>query len=539
MPITVSKEKLALVLILLFAAVLRLSWVTWSLPGRFHTATYNCDESTALTALQGMNPAKLDFNPVSDKHPCALSEGTFNIYTYGAVLKALSLVKYTTLTPDKDFYYSNIGEMAKLFLAGRLLSVFYGLLTVGAVFVLAKKMFGPGAGLLAAFFTALMPAHVVSSRYIIMNVPGAFWIVLAFVFMKKILDEGRARDYFLAGLATGLAAATRLSAAPLALLLPLAHFLGTGPDKSAKKLWLALSAMGLFFFIGAPYTFLDFPNFMKGMQALNNVASAGGGLSFVQNAAFLAGSMNQALGLPLFLLCLLGLGAALVRRGKDELLLLAWISLLLVFFYRAGPFAIPSRILPALPFMAVLAAAALSRAWRHAPWAGRAALAAVAVHAFFFYGAYFRLLAAPDIRDTASEWMTGNIRPGASIGLLREPSWFTPGLIDRKYRHPGHPGLPDYKYVTLPAGDPASALGYDKLAELRPDYVIMSDLEEQLLPERGFSAAAKKYGYAEIKNFEARFTPPGLSPAEKIPEMLYTPNRISVYRRVQDPEKGR
>ncbi|OGR67266.1 MAG: hypothetical protein A2081_01335 [Elusimicrobia bacterium GWC2_61_19] len=526
----------ALALILICAAALRLSWVTWSLPNRFHTATYNCDESTALTALQGMDPAKLDFNPVSDKLPYALSEGTFNIYTYGALLKVLSALKYATLTPDKDFYYSHIGEMAKLFLAGRLLSVFYGLLTVMAVFILARNMFGPLAGLLAAFFTAIMPAHVVHSRYIIMNVPGVFWIVLAFIFMKNIVDKGELRDYVLAGVSTGLAAATRFSALPLFIMLFPAHLMSAAPGK--RKLFLAFAAALSAFFIGAPYTFLDLPGFMKGMSAVSRVATSGNGLSFYGHISFLAGSLTEAMGLPVFLLSLAGVTAALVRRSKHDMLLLSWVIMLTALFFKAGQGATPGRILPALPFMAILAAAALSRAWGVKPWAGRTALAAVAVQAFIFYTAYFGLLSVQDIRDTASEWMAAEIKPGSTIGLLREPSWFSPGLIDRKYRHPDHAGLPDYAYVRLSSGKWGTDVACDKLGSLRPDYIIITDQEAAGLAGGDFRAAARKYGYSKIKDFEASFSFFRFRLRGKVPGMFFIPNYIYVFQKSRGPRSG-
>lgn len=528
---TIPNERLALILILLCAAALRLAWLNWSLPNRFHTATYNCDESTALTCLQAMDPSKLNFNPVSQKHPYALVEGTFNLYTYAAALKLASIAGWATLTADKEFYYRNIAEMGRLFMIGRLLSALYGLLTVVLVFALAKKMYGARTGLLAAFFTAVLPAHVVHSRYIIMNVPGVFWIVFAFLFMKNILEGGRTRDYILAGVGLGLAAATRLSGAPLGLMLFPAHFMSPAPGRSLKRLSLAVAAAFLVFLIGDPYAILDFPDFLKGMKLLNTLTTSAVKLSFYGHLSILAGSLTEALGLPLLLTCMAGIAAALAARTRNDLLLLAWIFLLFICFYRAGENAYPSRILPALPFMLILAAALLARAWDRKPWLARAALAATAAQAVVFYAAYFSLLSRADIRDTASSWITTSIKPGSSIGLLREPSYFSPGVIDRKYRHPDHDQLPDYKFIALTGGYWLAEPGYELLGKVKPDYVIATDFETGSRLEPDFLKTLDKYGYREIKRFEEEFSVLNFRIAKKIPAMLYTPNYIYVFEK--------
>lgn len=528
----ISKEKKYLFLILLLGIFLRIVGIKWSLPNEYHVVTYNCDEYTALTSLQGINPAKWDFNPVSEKHPYALSEGTFNLYTYGALLKILSYAKVITLTTDKEFYYRNIGEWAKIFLVGRLLSVFYGILTVWVIYVLAKKMFGKKTGFLSALFVAIMPAHVVHSRYIIMNVPGVFWIVLAFIFMKNILDSGRTKDYVLAGVCTGLAFATRYSAAPLFLVLILTHILNDNPGKTLKNILSGLSAMVASFLVGAPYTILDFPNFMKGFRAVGEGLVLSSGFSFFGNIFAVVKSYFGGMEIILLLVCILGIFLSVIRRTKEDILLLSWIAILTVIFIRAGALSTPGRILPALPFVAILGArfidVSLSK-WRVV---SIVVLVVIFIHSGLFYTAYFRLLSEKDIRDESSEWIIENIKPNSSIGLVREPSWFNPGIIDRKYRHPDHKHLPDYKFVSLTGQDWKSNAGYELFGRIKPAYVIISDVELQLLDTTGFFERLSKYGYGETKRFERMFSVFNLKIKDKIPEMLYIPNTIYVFEKL-------
>ena len=522
--------------ILILAFIVRTIGITWGMPNKYHVTTYNCDEYTMLISLQGMNPSKLDFNPVSEKDPWALGNGTFPLYTYAAMIKALSMTGWITLTGDKEFYYQNIEEWNKFFLVGRLLSVFYGVLTVWLIYLLAGKMYGQRTALLSALFMACMPAHAVYSRYMLANGPGIFWIVLAFCFLKSIIDTGRTRDYFLVGMSAGLAIATRYSAAPLIPMIILAHFMNADPLKNIKKLALGLLASFLFFLAVSPYAILDYRNFLKGLGIVKYL-STGGSEQFMlfKNIAAVSSQATEALGVFLFLLCLAGIAVALAKRKRYDILLLSWILPMLIIFIKAGNTALAGRILPALPFMAVLGARSLDLAWDRKPTAAKIMLAAILAHAALFYCASFKLILSRDIRDAASEWMIGNIKPGSSIGLVREPSWFNPGIIDRKYRHPDHRQLPDYKFIPLAGGDFRSVIGYDRLGEVKPDFVIASDVETGPLPEPDFLEALNGYGYREIKKFENRFSVLNFKTGNHVPAMLFVPDHIYVFEKANDP----
>lgn len=531
MSIATGRLRLAMALAAILAAAVgaRTFRLGWSLPNAWHVVTYNCDEYTSLSYLEGMNPSKLQFMPVNKNEPGVLREGTFHLYTYAAALKALSLAGLLKLTPDKNYYYANIGEWAKFFMTGRLLSVLYGVLTVLVIGLLARRMYGPRAALLASFFVAVMPAHAVNSRYLLMNVPGVFWIALAFYFLKDVLDRGRTRDYVLSGLAIGLAISTRYSAGPLVLILALAHCLSASRGKNLGRLALGFGAVIFFFVLGTPYSVLDSAALIKGLSATARLAAGTGTKSsLLGNASAVLVSLREAFGLLPLLLYAAGAATACVKRSQDDLLLLAWVGLLGVFFIKAGNMATAGRMLPALPFLALLGARGIDLAWARAPWAGRAALAAVTTHTVFFYAAYFKLLSQPDIRDTASAWMAAGIKSGSSIGLLREPSWFSPGLIDRKFRHPDHAGLPDYKYVPLTSGNWETEVGFDRLASVKPDYIVVTPVETQYLPGGDFSHVAAEYGYREIKKFEPALS---LRLMRRMPEMFYTPASISVFKR--------
>lgn len=529
--VSLNNTSFLLFAIILVAISLRLIFINWSLPNQYHTATYNCDESTCLTKLQGINPSKLDFNPVSEKFDLALSEGTFHFYIYALTLKLISFTKWLTLTTSKEYYFNNIQEWSKFYLVGRLLSVFFGVFTVIITYVLAKRIYNLRVALLSALFVAIMPSHVIHSRYIIMNVPGLFWIILSFLFFKNILDYGRVKDYLLAGVSIGFAISTRYSAAPLSLMLIFIYILSDKSMRNMRKIFFCAIAIVLAFIIGEPYAILDHNNFIRGVTAVSGVV-AGQKFNLIKNIVAVSNSFIDGLGLFLFIVTLLGIILAMINKKKEDIMFLIWIFINVVFFVRAGASATSGRILPALPFVVMLGARFIDFGWTKIPLIGRSFTFIIVVSGLLFYFAYFQLLSQIDIRDLSSKWIMANIPQNSTIGLICEPSAFSPGIIDRKYRYPEHKHLLDYNFICLDKDGWVGSIGYDRLQEFRPDYLVLIDHEIEMLGGNGIVSKIKlNYGYREVKRFEKMFSVLNFRLRNKIPPMLYIPNSILILQR--------
>jgi len=517
-----------LAVILVCAFCVRAAGIFWGLPNWNHTNSYNCDEYTTLTALQHMEPSAWRFNPVSDKDPYALAGGTLHLYSYGAWIKTLSLAGYITLVKDKAFYYRNPAEWGKFFAAGRFQSVLYGTLTVWAAYLVALRLYGARAALLSALLTAFMPALSVYSRYMVANARGLFWIVLSFYLLLRLTGRGRTVDYLAAGAAVGAAIAPRYSAAPLVFVAAAAHFMGPAPEK-IKKPVLALLALAAVFLITTPYAVLDYPNFSKGVGAVKSLA--GGGPGFFAGAAKVPAQFAEAMGVfPLFI-CLSGVAAAALRPERRDILPLLWTLPMLAIFLKAGPASIPGRILPVLPFFAIFGARALDLAWKRRPVLAKTALAAAALQSFLFYRGEFALMFSEDIRDKASGWLAGNVKQGASIGLVREPSWFGPGIIDRHYRHPDHALLPGVRFVRLTDGDWSLKTGFDLLEREKPDLVVLTDVEAGFLDKGKLLSKLAETGYSPAADFNKMFRPAWPYPGASMPRMLFMTERVEIFSR--------
>ena len=73
-------------------------------------------------------------------------------------------------------------------------------------------LFGTSAGLVAH-------AHFLTA-----DIPVLFWMLAAFVCCQRIFERGRWQDYLLAGLLTGVAAATKYNGLGVGIAIPAAHF---------------------------------------------------------------------------------------------------------------------------------------------------------------------------------------------------------------------------------------------------------------------------------------------------------------------------
>lgn len=124
---------------------------------------------------------------------------------------AFAVILLKNLNPDAK----QLIERARI--STMLLSVALGLL----VFVWAKQIYGPKAGLLALFLYSLDPNILAHCRLITNDLGAAFFICLALYFFWRLWKEPKALNLALAALGLGLAELSKFSAVLLYPLYPL------------------------------------------------------------------------------------------------------------------------------------------------------------------------------------------------------------------------------------------------------------------------------------------------------------------------------
>ena len=150
-------------------------------------------------------------------------------------------------TPTGYIYY--MAAIFKLFGANwislKMVSLIPAILTIPAVFFLARQLFGPLTGLCAMLFMAVSRWHLSMSRWGWNETAAPLFQVLSFLFLLRGLRDRRALDYTLSGLLAGLSVYTYSSSwlAVLTLILYIFYWLLSDPAgwmASLKRSWFGL-----------------------------------------------------------------------------------------------------------------------------------------------------------------------------------------------------------------------------------------------------------------------------------------------------------
>ncbi len=298
-------------------------------------------------------------------------------------------------TPNGYLYY-----MAGIFqLLGanwtslKIVSLIPAILTVPAVYLLGRLLFGPLAGLSAMLLMAVSRWHLSMSRWGWNETAPPLFQVLSFFFLIRGLRDRRALDYALSGLLMGLAAYTYLSArlAAATLVLYVVYWFLSDPSgwrASLRRSWLgiailaaaALVAIGpiAVTYVTDPFTFNNRVSEISVFRDVSDqhsltplVQNIGDILKFFHQTGDLQGKHNLP-GEPMTdpitgLLFAVGLAYGILAwRDQRRVLLLLWLVIGLAGSYLSSHHESPQsyRALTALPAVVLMAADVLDRVAR-------------------------------------------------------------------------------------------------------------------------------------------------------------------------------
>lgn len=256
--------------------------------------------------------------------------------------------------------WRSLGEaqMWDFFVWGRAVTATLGTLTVLLVFQIGMR-WGTRYALLAAGLMAVEPNHVRESHFILTDVPLTFFVTLTFLLSLRAHEHPRASAFAWAGVAAGLATATKYPGV-FALLLPLVAIWmtpATRPSRLAAAL-VTLAAAGGIFIVAAPYTILDLPGFLDGFARLT---AAYGGRP--PGAVLYLKYLRINLAWPAFLMAIAGIILALWRcasgPGRVRWALAALLPIVLLWFLSRQSLVYARYLLPMMPFVCVLTATAV------------------------------------------------------------------------------------------------------------------------------------------------------------------------------------
>jgi hypothetical protein len=359
---------------------------------------------------------------------------------------------------------------------GRFWSGLADLGTVALMFLIGRRLYGYVVGLLAAGLGAFTAFSIQQAHFFTVDSLATFFIALTAYFSVRAgqavaVGDGPSHSkdleswasFGLAGLATGLAAACKVSAALAAGLVALGGLwwaLQTVRHRSARSTLILLAGQMMLagvlafvaFRVAQPYAF-EGPGFLglrpspEWLERLDQIqAEQSGeidwpsGRQWANRWPILFPWVNIVLwgmGLPLGLAAWAGwahVGVELLRGKSEHLVLWTWTTL--VFLYQGTAWVKAMRyFLPLYPFLILFAAYALARLvrgpvrWRH--WAGIGLTAVVVASAALWALAVFSIYQRPHTRVAASRWIFENVPTGVTVAN-EHWDWGLPLRLDGK-----------------------------------------------------------------------------------------------------------
>jgi 4-amino-4-deoxy-L-arabinose transferase-like glycosyltransferase len=443
-----------LVALLILALALRLPGIVWGLPLDPYTGYYHPDEGKIVRAVQDFPRHILTIHDL--RYP------TFYPYSIAIITWPLRplILQAATLAGIAD-------ETLAYYLLVRLCTIIWGTLTAWAVYLLARRLYGQGTGLVAALFIALAMTHVSNSSFATTDVPSSLVAVVALFACYRVADDPRPVNYLLMGIASGALIGTKYPGFVILAPAFLAHAIAAWDRRGQQRwpardgmgvpafmrwllgaifhpwLWLYLALAAVSFLLTTPAVALRphdmFASFQLESDRLARLSELRWSL-----AAWWEGiwRLNEVLGFALGLASMIGVARALYRPSRREVLLLAFVGL--YYLYLVGDMR-KRYLLMVLPFFCILAArwlielSRLPHVWQGLPEAhnsyllqrrgrrGRiisfAFLAASAVIFFVALSALILSLAAiytrltPDPRTQAARYLTALAPEGSSLGF--------------------------------------------------------------------------------------------------------------------------
>jgi len=353
-----------------------------------------------------------------------------------------------------------------VYLVGRAMSAVMDLLSVVLVFFIGTRLYNRRVGILGAAFSAFAVLQIQQSHFFTVDTFTTFFTLLALYFAVEVITVKNERvdllSYLLFGVALGMAVASKINAAPVAITLPIAavvYWLGLDDEKKEQQgpkifFFLVLAALAslVTFRICQPYAFNGPGFFNVGLNetwvsALRSLQAQTSGdvdyppaLQWARRPIWfsLQNMVIWGLGIPLGLLgwtgfAWMGWKIFSKRSWKPHLVLWVWTGIYFVWQSRQWNSTMRYQ-LPIYPLLAVFGAWILIEAWDAVKEGNlkigglglsqglmKSLVITIGVFSLLFTAgwafAFSRIYTDPHPRVAATRWIFENI-PGAATLIV-------------------------------------------------------------------------------------------------------------------------
>ncbi len=392
--------------------------VWWGLPSRFAWAP---DELQPAIILQG-----IDERFSGDWHQPAYPPFHYYVLAVSYVpVLALDIVDVDSVAGRTLFYY-----------LGRIISLAMGVGILLTIYCLGVAVFDRRAAVLATLIAAFTSTFVYYAKFANLDVPAAFWVLLSLYFFVQHIKTDSSRDLRRFALTAVIAMCTKDQAYAF-YILPVGLYLVRRYRHGLAILdrpHLLAAVGGALLFLAIHNVIFNFWGFIHHFEeilwARSHYTSFEGSLSQLDLFAQSLRHVKFALGWPMTLACVLGVG--LVIRGRHTNPLPLWLLLSGVSYYLF--FIAPVRstwlryIVPLVLILSLFGGRFLAWLWaRGVLWHRTGILVALGVS--FLYAASVNVLLLNDSRYHVERWLSARVRSDQIVGFIG-PEYYLPRLDD-------------------------------------------------------------------------------------------------------------
>lgn len=404
---------------------------------------------------------------------------------------------------------SNDAQYTAFFVMGRMLSVVMGLGIVFLTYQCGREIFDDLAAVIAGGLTACIATFVYYAKIANVDVPYVFWVVWSLLFYLRILKAHRLRDYLAFALTATCAICTKDQAYAFYVLTPIPllwsrYLFEKRRRQSASLIRIALNrehfaALGVaaMTFALAQNLLFNWEGFVAHIKFITGPAQIY--VKYPRTPAGYASMAWQSLNLlrfsfgwPIFLLCMAGIGAALLQKKKNYLQLALLIPAIsyYVFFLNVILHDFDRYFLGICVIFTLFGgkfAADLLR--RQGRWrvVSMALLGVIGLYSAL-YAFSIDLLMVNDSRYYAERWLKQHVSPQASFVLADQPLF-----------------LPrDWEWNCEQCIYTSRMMSLKELIQRNPDYVVINtDLQTQMNRPFYDQLRQESSPYAQILDYRA------------------------------------
>lgn len=311
----------------------------------------------------------------------------------------------------------------EVWVLARVVTALLGVLAVWLLYLFAARLFDRRVGLLSAALMAVAFLPVFYSKLALNDVPALVGVEIALWGAAATLRRGLRRDYAIAGLGLGIAAATKYTGGIVVLPLAAAIMLRNRDDPRAllRAAAVAAACAIVAFVVCDPYSLLAFSSFKAGIahQGAESAAASGKlGLTHGSGVLYYLWAATWGVGWAPSIAALVGLAWLWFA---DRRLLLVFVPALVAYLLFMG---VQGRyfgrwLMPIVPLICVLAAYAALRLSERAPRLRGAlaiALGAALCAQGLVYSIHSGLVSSrADTRTITRDWLVAHVPPGTKV----------------------------------------------------------------------------------------------------------------------------